>query len=148
MDVIACRAFERPDVEANRAGCNPRQHGSCLAGGADWSPDGHDAIASSSGGSATELSVTGIYRGGGDAASLEPLKFYCCSILLIFEKLMTRSAPTILPAWIEGRASRKWNPNCSCSVRYTLRAPQPVEPTLCPRSAFQCRNCSVERCWK
>jgi hypothetical protein len=43
MDVIARRAFERPDVEAHRAGCNPRQHRSCLAGGANWSPDGHDA---------------------------------------------------------------------------------------------------------
>ena len=64
MDLFARRAFERPDVEANRAGCNPRQHGSCLAGGADWSPDGHDAIASSSGGSVTELSVTGRYPRG------------------------------------------------------------------------------------
>ena len=45
MDVIARRAFERPDVEANRAGGNPRQHGSRLAHGAEWSQDGHDAIA-------------------------------------------------------------------------------------------------------
>ena len=66
MDVIARRAFERPDVEANRAGCNPRQHGSCLAGGAKWtSQDDHDAIAVGSGGSVTELSVTGRYRWGG-----------------------------------------------------------------------------------
>ena len=43
MDVIARRAFERPDVEANRAGGNPRQHGSRLAHGAEWSQDGHDA---------------------------------------------------------------------------------------------------------
>ena len=64
MDMIARGAFERPDVEANWAGCNPRQHSSYLAGGADWSPDGHDAIASSLGGSVTELSVTGRYRGG------------------------------------------------------------------------------------
>ena len=63
MDVIARGAFERPDVEANRAGGNPRQHGSRLAHGAEWSDD-HDAIASSSGGSVTELSVTGRYRGG------------------------------------------------------------------------------------
>ena len=34
-------------------------------------------------------------EGGGDGASLEPLKLYRCSILLIFEKLMTRSAPLI-----------------------------------------------------
>jgi hypothetical protein len=65
MDLFARRAFERPDVEANRAGCNPRQHGSCLAGGAKWtSRDVHDAIAFGSGGSVTELSVTGRYRGG------------------------------------------------------------------------------------
>ena len=53
MDVIARWAFERPDVEANRAGGNPRQHGSRLAFGAEWSQDGHDAIAFDSGGSAT-----------------------------------------------------------------------------------------------
>ena len=63
MDVIARRALERPDVEANGAGCNPRQHGSCLAGGAKWtSQDDHDAIAFGSGGSVTELSVTGRCR--------------------------------------------------------------------------------------
>jgi hypothetical protein len=45
MGVIARRAFERPDVEANRAGGNPHQHGSRLAYGAKWSQDGHDAIA-------------------------------------------------------------------------------------------------------
>ena len=33
MDLFARRAFERPDVEANRAGGNPRQHGSRLARG-------------------------------------------------------------------------------------------------------------------
>ena len=63
MDMMARRAFEGPDVEADGAGSNPRQHSSCLAGGADWSPDGHDAIASSLGGSVTELSVTGRYPG-------------------------------------------------------------------------------------
>ena len=74
MDVIARRAFERPDVEANRAGGNPRQHGSRLAQGAEWSLDGHDAIAFGSGGSVTELSVTGRYRGGGDSGSMEPFR--------------------------------------------------------------------------
>ena len=34
-------------------------------------------------------------EGGGDGTSVEPLKLYRCSILLIFEKLMTRSAPPI-----------------------------------------------------
>jgi hypothetical protein len=72
MDVFARRAFERPVVEAHRAGCNPRQQGSCLARGAKWSQDDHDAIAFGSGGSVTELSVTGRYRGGGDGPSMEP----------------------------------------------------------------------------
>ena len=88
MDVIARRAFERPDVEANRAGGNPRQHGSRLAHGAKWSQDGHDAIAFGSGGSVTELSVTGRYRGGGDGGdgpSME-LPLSCrWSILLTLE---------------------------------------------------------------
>jgi len=74
MDLFARRAFERPDVEANRAGCNPRQHGTCLAGGAKWtSQDDHDAIAFGSGGSVTELSVTGRYRGADDGATVEPI---------------------------------------------------------------------------
>ena len=68
MDMIARKAFERLDVEANRAGGNPHQHGSCLAHGAKWSLDDHDAIAFGSGGSVTELSVTGRCRGGGDEA--------------------------------------------------------------------------------
>ena len=47
MDALTRRAFERPDVEADGAGCNPRQHSSGLARGAKWSEDDHDAIASS-----------------------------------------------------------------------------------------------------
>jgi len=45
MDVIARRAFARPDVEAHRAGCNPRPHGSCLAHGANWSTADHGCFA-------------------------------------------------------------------------------------------------------
>jgi len=62
--MIARRALESPDVEANRAGSNARQLGTRLAQGAEWSQDVHDAIAFGSGGSVTELSVTGRYRGG------------------------------------------------------------------------------------
>jgi hypothetical protein len=71
MDVIARRALKRPNVEAQGAGCNPRQLGSCVARGAKWSDDDHDARLGS-GESVTELSVTGRYRGGGDEASMEP----------------------------------------------------------------------------
>jgi hypothetical protein len=45
MDVVARRAFERLNVEADRAGSNPHQLGADLAGGAEWSQDAHDAIA-------------------------------------------------------------------------------------------------------
>jgi hypothetical protein len=90
MDVFARRAFERSDVEAHGAGCNPRQHSSCLARGADWSPDGHDAIVFGSGGSVTEL------RGDGDGASMELPLSRRWSKLLIFQKLMT---PLSATAW-------------------------------------------------
>ena len=85
--MFARRAFERPDVEANRAGDNPRQLGTHLAYGAEWSLDDHDASPSRSGGSVTELSVTDRYRGGGDGASMEPSRSRRWSILLTFEKL-------------------------------------------------------------
>ena len=63
MNVIACRTFECSDIKAGRAGSDPRQHGSCLACGARWSQDNHDARLGS-GGSVTELSVTGRCRSG------------------------------------------------------------------------------------
>jgi hypothetical protein len=88
MDVFARRALERPDVEANRAGCNPREHGSCLAGGADWSSDGHDASPLVQAGALQNSQSPVDTEGDGDAARVEPLKFDRCSILLIFEKLM------------------------------------------------------------
>ncbi|KRR04263.1 hypothetical protein CP49_23880 [Bradyrhizobium valentinum] len=46
-----------------------------------------------SGGSVTELSVTGRYQGGGDGISIELLLCRRWSILLTFEKLMRRDAP-------------------------------------------------------
>jgi hypothetical protein len=51
-----------------------------------------------SGGSVTELSFTGRYRGGGDGgdkASMELPLSRRWSILLIFEKLITRSVPAV-----------------------------------------------------
>ena len=38
-------------------------------------------------------------------------------------RLSLRTLPCECPAWIEDRASRRWNPNCSCSVRHRLRPP-------------------------
>jgi hypothetical protein len=65
MDLLARRALEGLDVEADRAGSNPHQFGARLARGAKWpSQDDHDAIAFGLGGSVTELSVTGRYRRG------------------------------------------------------------------------------------
>ena len=63
MDVLTRRAFERPDVEADGVGFNPRQYSSGLVHGAKWSEVDHDAIASSSGGSVIKLSVTGRCQG-------------------------------------------------------------------------------------
>jgi hypothetical protein len=93
MNLFARKAFEGLNVEANRARGNPRQHGSRLARGAEWSQDGHDAIAFSFRRERYRLSVTGRYRGGGDLPTMEPSRSHSWSILLTFEKLMTRSVP-------------------------------------------------------
>ena len=45
--------------------------------------------------------------------------------------------PYRLRADQSGGLKWKWNPNCSCFVGYRPSGPEPVEPTLCPRSAFQ-----------
>ena len=45
--------------------------------------------------------------------------------------------PHRLRVYQSGRLKWKWNPNCSCFVGYRPGGPEPVEPTLCPRSAFQ-----------
>jgi hypothetical protein len=43
MDAIARRAFERPNLEAQAAGGDAGQLGFCLARGAKWSVNNHDA---------------------------------------------------------------------------------------------------------
>jgi hypothetical protein len=98
MNLFARKAFEGLNVEANRARGNPRQHGSRLARWAEWSQDGHDAIAFSFRRERYRLSVTGRYRGGGDPATVEPSRSHGWSILLTFEKLMTRSAAPRMPS--------------------------------------------------
>jgi hypothetical protein len=64
VDVIASGALKRPDIKARGAGCNPHQHRCCLA---PWTYrsgiEDHDRTPLP-GGSATELSVTGICRVG------------------------------------------------------------------------------------
>ena len=45
--------------------------------------------------------------------------------------------PHRLHVYQSGRLKWNWNPNCSCFVGYRPGGPEPVEPTLCPRSAFQ-----------
>jgi hypothetical protein len=71
MDVIASGAFECSDIEAGGAGRDACQHGSCLAGGARWLQDNHDARLGS-GGSVTELSVTGRRRYRADDGAIMP----------------------------------------------------------------------------
>src|SRR3954451_393615 len=117
MNLFARKAFEGLNVEANRARGNSRQHGSRLVRWAEWSQDGHDAIAFSFRRERYRLSVTGRYRGGGDPPTMEP-SIPQLVILLTFEKWMTRSVldslgtlPCERPACIEGRASRWRNPN-------------------------------------
>src|SRR3954465_8045809 len=90
MNLFARKAFEGLNVEANRGRGNPRQHG---ARWAEWSQDGHDAIAFSFRRERYRLSVTGRYRGGGDPPTMEPARSHSWLILLTFEKLMTRSVP-------------------------------------------------------
>jgi len=87
MNLIASRTFECSDIKAGRAGSDQRQHGSCLACGARWSQDNHDARLGS-GGSVTELSVTGsCQKRGGDATTIEPSRPRRWSILLIFRNV-------------------------------------------------------------
>jgi len=90
VDVIASWTLERSNVKAGGARGNAGRHGSCLARGARWPQDNHDA--SLSGGSTT-LSVTGGCRGwGGDTTTMEPRPSWRWSILLTFEKLMYQRA--------------------------------------------------------
>jgi hypothetical protein len=88
MDLFACRAFERLDVEANGPGRSPHQLGARLARGAKWSLD-HDAIAF---GFRREryrtLSHRQIPRGIGDAPAWNFRDRHPWSILLTLEKLM------------------------------------------------------------
>jgi hypothetical protein len=68
MSVIERGAFERPDVEANRAGCNTRQQGSSLAQGTEWSEDGHDASPLVQAGALQNSQSPVDTEGGGDGA--------------------------------------------------------------------------------
>jgi len=73
--MIARRAFEGLDVEANRAGCNPRQHRSRLAHGAKGSSQvDHDAMPLFPAGALHSQSPVDTEGDGdgGDGASMEP----------------------------------------------------------------------------
>jgi len=63
MNVITRGALECSDTKARGTGCDAGEHGSCLARGAKWPEDDHDARLGW-GGSVTELSVTGRCRYG------------------------------------------------------------------------------------
>ena len=89
MDVIARRAFERPDVEANRASGNPRQLGARLAHRAEWSLDDHMMLRLLVQAGALQNSQSPIDTAGavmGPAWNLRDPRRW--SILLTFEKLM------------------------------------------------------------
>jgi hypothetical protein len=144
--MIARRAFERPDVETHRARCNPRQRCACLAGGAKWPQDDHDAIASSSGGSVTELSVTGRYRGGGDGPAWNLRDPHCWSILLTFQKLMhwskpnqTRRPPTQRRCYRNNAAWKNWRTGgCQCRATFLMLRTRPQ--AFFDASGFVCED--------
>src|SRR3954447_2015178 len=110
MNLFARKAFEGLNVEANRGRGNPRQHGSRWA---EWSQDGHDAIAFSFRRERYRLSVTGGYRG----AVTRP-------------QWNLRSHSWSFCSHRRSRLSLA-EPEFSCSVKHRLRAPQSVEPSLC-----------------
>jgi len=93
MNVFAREAFEGLNVEAKRAGVTRAKTVRVWHVGQSGRRMVMMLSPSRSGGSVTELSVTDRYRAGGDRASMEPSRSDSRSILLIVEKLTTRSAP-------------------------------------------------------
>jgi hypothetical protein len=85
MDVITRRALKGLNVEAQGAGRNPRQRGSCLARGAKWSDDDHDASPWIQAGALQNSQSPVDTRGGGDGTSIELQKFRRCPVLLTFQ---------------------------------------------------------------
>jgi hypothetical protein len=93
MDAIARRAFERPNLEALAAGGDAGQPGFCLARGAKWSMNDHDAspwiVAGALQNSQSPVDTEGAVM---DAilefTAIPPLVNFAH-----FRKLITRSAP-------------------------------------------------------
>ena len=93
MDVIARRAFERPDVEANRAGVTRAN----MVRVWHMGQSGRRMVMMLSplvqAGALQNSQSPVDTEGGGDGASMELPLSRRWSILLTFEKLITRSAP-------------------------------------------------------
>jgi hypothetical protein len=70
---VACRAFERLDVEADGVGGNARQHSSRSARGAEWSPV-HDASPLFQAGALQNSQSPVDTKGDGDGGSMEPFR--------------------------------------------------------------------------
>jgi hypothetical protein len=70
MNVMARRAFECSDVKTGWAGRDTCQHGSCLACGATWSGDNHDARLGSGGSATRSQSPGGCHYKAGDGATM------------------------------------------------------------------------------
>jgi hypothetical protein len=86
MDVMARRALERPDVEADGARCNPRQQGFCLARGANSGRLMVMMLSPLVQAGALQNSQSPVdTEEGGDGASVEPLRSRRWSILTTFE---------------------------------------------------------------
>ena len=92
MNVFARKAFEGLNVEANRAGVTRAKTVRVWHVGQSGRRMVMMLSPSRSGGSVTD-SQPPEDSGGGDPASMEPSRSDSRSMLLIVEKLMTRSAP-------------------------------------------------------
>ena len=100
MDVIARRALECPGVEANRAGGNPRQLGTRLAHGAEWSQDVHNASPLVQAGALQNSQSPVDTEGdgdGGDRASMEPFAIPPLVNFAHFRKVNKQGGPAKTP---------------------------------------------------
>jgi hypothetical protein len=92
MDVMARRAFERLDVEANGAGGNARQHQFALAQGAERSLV-HDASPLVQAGALQNSQSPVDTQGDGDGGSMEPFRVPALVKIAHFPKVNTALMP-------------------------------------------------------
>ena len=125
MDVIARRAFERLDVEANRAGGNARQYSSRLARRAEWSLV-HDASPLVQAGALQNSQSPAVAEGDGDSGSMEPFRVPALVKIAHFREVehsFVVRTPSMAAASFPGNLGRQHRAN----VRWP---PSEAAPTL------------------